>query len=103
MIFSVTVENVAFFFPVELFDIDHFFYFSKKTQYTRVLLTISRIQTMDVKLVSKSQFVSPFIFFLFFLCMSLRTHCVSQSVNHNLSLVQFICCCFDSGVLKNAA
>lgn len=50
---------------------------------------------MDVKLVSKSQFVSSFIFFLFFfLCMSLQTHCVSQSVNHSLSLAQFIYCCF---------
>jgi len=87
------VENVSFlFFPVELFDIDHFFYFSKKIQYTRALLTISRIQTMDVKLVSKSQFVSSFIFFpLFFpLCMSLQTHCVSQSVNHSLSLARFV-------------
>ena len=52
---------------------NYFFYFSKKIRFTRVLLIISRIQTMDVKLVSKLPFVFSFIFCL---CMSLL-HCVS--------------------------
>lgn len=79
MIFWVILENVTF-FPVELFEIDRFFYFSKKTQYTRVLLTISRTQTMDVKLVSKSQFVSSFIFFLLYpLHVTSNSLCVTVS------------------------
>lgn len=40
-----------------------FFHFSKKIRFTRVLLIISRIQTMDVKLLSESPFVFPFSFY----------------------------------------
>lgn len=40
-----------------------FFHFSKKIRFTRVLLIISRIQTMDVKLVSELPFVFPFSFY----------------------------------------
>lgn len=42
---------------------NYFFHFSKKIRFTRVLLIISRIQTMDVKLLSESPFVFPFSFY----------------------------------------
>lgn len=57
-------------------SLETLFYFSKKIRFTGVLLIISRIQTMDVKLVSELPFVSalsvlacgPFFFFYCTVC-----------------------------------
>lgn len=79
------------FFPEEIIR-NYFFYFSKKIRFTRVLLIISRIQTMDVKLVSKLPFVFSFIFcvcmwtFIPFTC----TVCPLSQLLFFLSLALFI-------------